>query len=265
MQDNVYYKKGLQKEVADTHSWRNVENSMAFMIKHINANHSILDVGCGPGTITNDLAKKVPNGKVYGIDTIEDLVKLGRDQAKQKQLGNVEYKIGSATSLPFEENTFDIVFAHQVLLHLQDPVSALAEMQRVVKPGGIVCCKDADLSSILIYPENLEEPLKYFFTDLVTGPATVTDGGRKLKSHALKAGFEKSKISFSSSVWSISTDEDRKWFRKMYEARLDKAGEGAKFTKNEVRKAWSDWCGNEEAVMIMVHGEIVCEKVKKQE
>ena len=66
MQDNVYYKKGLQKEVSDTHSWRNVENSMAFMIKFINANHSILDVGCGPGTITNDKEKKVPNGKVYG-------------------------------------------------------------------------------------------------------------------------------------------------------------------------------------------------------
>ena len=112
MQDNVYYKKGLQKEVSDTHSWRNVENSMAFMIKFINANHSILDVGCGPGTITNDLAKKVPNGKVYGIDTIEDLVKLGREQAKQKQLRNVEYKFGSATSLPVEDDTFDIVLAH---------------------------------------------------------------------------------------------------------------------------------------------------------
>jgi SAM-dependent methyltransferase len=260
MQDNVYYKKGLQKEVSDTHSWRKVENSMEFMIKYVNANHSVLDVGCGPGTITNDLARLVPNGKVCGIDTIEDLVQLGREQARQKLLENVEYRVGSATSLPFEDNAFDVVFAHQVLLHLPDPVSALVEMRRVVKPGGVICCKDADLRSILIYPENLEEPLKYFFTDLVVGPATVTDGGRRLKSHALKAGFEKSKISFSSSVWTLSKDEDREWFRKMYAARLDSAGEGRNITKDEIRKAWLDWSGDEEAVMIMVHGEMVYKK-----
>lgn len=95
---------------------------------------------------------------------------------------------------------------------------------------------------------------------MVRGPATVTDDGRKLKNHALKTGFEKSKISFSSSVWTISTDENREWFRKVYEARLDSAGEGTEFPKDEIRKAWLDWCGNKEAVMIMVHGESACEK-----
>jgi ubiquinone/menaquinone biosynthesis C-methylase UbiE len=115
----------------------------------------ILDVGCGPGTITADLAKVVPEGHVIGIErSAEDVLQNARDEAAAQGITNVTYSIGDVLSLSFPDNSFDIVHAHQVLQHVSDPVLALKEMVRVAKPGGIVAARDTDFSAMTWYPES---------------------------------------------------------------------------------------------------------------
>jgi ubiquinone/menaquinone biosynthesis C-methylase UbiE len=115
----------------------------------------ILDVGCGPGTITADLAKLVPEGHVTGIErSAEDVLQKARDEAAAQGITNITYAIGDVLSLSFPDNSFDIVHAHQVLQHVSDPVLALKEMVRVAKPGGIVAARDTDFSAMTWYPES---------------------------------------------------------------------------------------------------------------
>jgi ubiquinone/menaquinone biosynthesis C-methylase UbiE len=114
----------------------------------------ILDVGCGPGTITADLAKLVPEGHVTGIErSAEDVLQAARDQAAAQGISNITYAIDDVLSLSFPDNSFDVVHAHQVLQHVSDPVLALKEMYRVVKPGGIVAARCGDFSAMACYPE----------------------------------------------------------------------------------------------------------------
>lgn len=262
MGDNFYYSKGFQREISDTHSWRNVENSLHFMLEYIRESSSILDVGCGPGTITVDLASRVPNGKVIGIDTFEDLVLQGQLKALELNLKNITFEVASATSLPYENDSFDIVIAHQVLLHLADPKAAFEEMRRVVKPGGVVCCKDAELDSLFVSPLILEAPIRYYFLEKATGEHTSIKGGRDNKAIALACGFNDENTKVSCSTWCFSSTHERAWFSNMHKQRLSKIEQYDKdnFTKDEIFKAWNRWANESGAVLVLCHLELICTK-----
>lgn len=262
MSDNFYYSKGFQKEISDTHSWRNVENSLHFMLDHIRESSNILDVGCGPGTITVDLACRVPNGKVIGIDTFEDLVVHGQRKALELNLKNITFEVASATALPYEDNSFDIVIGHQVLLHLADPKAAFEEMRRVLKPGGVVCCKDAELDSLFISPLEVEAPIRYYFLRKAAGKHTSIKGGRDNKAIALSCGFNDENIKVSCSTWCISTTNERAWFSNMYKQRLLKIEQYDKddFTKDEIFSAWDRWANDSGALLVLCHLELICTK-----
>ncbi|CCE72440.1 Piso0_000008 [Millerozyma farinosa CBS 7064] len=262
MSDNSYYSKGFQKEVSDSHSWRNVENSLGFMLDYIKESSNILDVGCGPGTITVDLASHVPKGHVTGIDTYEDLILQGQQKASDSKQENVFFRVASATSLPFEDNSFDVVVAHQVLLHLADPEAAFREMRRVVKPDGVVCCKDAELDSLFVFPMALEPPIKYYFLNKATGAHTSTKGGRKNKSIALACGFAVENTKLSCSTWCFSSDHERMWFSDMHKKRMSciSSSGGDDFSKTEIMDTWDQWAKNPNALLVLCHIEIICRK-----
>ncbi|KAF8495023.1 S-adenosyl-L-methionine-dependent methyltransferase, partial [Gautieria morchelliformis] len=95
----------------------------------------ILDVGCGPGTITADL---VPKGHVTALEYAPEVLTQTRSTAALRGFTNIEFVVGDVNGLDFPDGTFDVVHAHQVLVHVGDPVQALREMRRVAKPGGIV-------------------------------------------------------------------------------------------------------------------------------
>lgn len=87
---------------------------------------SILDVGCGPGSITTDLARKVPKRRVVGVEYVSNPLYGARALACSKGVTNVKFDVGDMHNLP--ENTFDVVHAHQVLQNIADPVQAFKEM-----------------------------------------------------------------------------------------------------------------------------------------
>lgn len=262
MLDNVYYKEGIREEVSKTHEWRTAVNSLGFALKYVKPADRILDVGCGPGSITNDLAQYVPQGEVIGVDTEPQLIDEATKGANLNELKNVKFEVGSAMSLPFNDSSFDVVFAHQVLLHIPDLRAALMEMRRVAKKGGIVCCRDADLDSLLVYPRQFEDPIKNFFVSKSKRNTTSIVGGRELKHTAINAGFLSDNISYSCSNWCIAEADQREWFRKLYADRVDACQDNEEdlYSKNEIQESWKSWASAEDGVLVLMHGEIICRK-----
>ncbi|MGO2113140.1 MAG: methyltransferase domain-containing protein, partial [Pseudoclavibacter sp.] len=147
------YVHGHHASVLASHSTRTAENSCAYLLAELQPGASVLDVGCGPGSITLDLAERVgAEGRVTGIDAAATAIDAGRDAALARGDDRTRFEVGDVYALQYPDASFDVVHAHQVLQHLGDPVAALREMSRVAKPGGIVAARDADYATMAWYP-----------------------------------------------------------------------------------------------------------------
>jgi ubiquinone/menaquinone biosynthesis C-methylase UbiE len=145
MASREHYTHGHHESVLRSHSWRTVANSAAYLSPHLTPGLRVLDVGCGPGTITAEFADRVgldsSGGSVVGMDASAEVVALASDAASRP---NLTFAVGDVYAIDAPDDAFDIVHAHQVLQHLADPVAALREMWRVCRPGGVVAARDAD-------------------------------------------------------------------------------------------------------------------------
>ena len=112
----------------------------------------VLDVGCGPGSITLDVANAVVPGTAVGIDPSEEATNQARELAAERQVDNVTFQVGDTYGLEFPDETFDITYSHNVLVWIRDPVRALEEQKRVTKPGGWVIGAISDWGTRLVYP-----------------------------------------------------------------------------------------------------------------
>ncbi len=122
---NSEYAHGHQPAVLRSHSWRTVLNSAQYVVPFIAADSEILDIGCGPGSLTNDFGSKCPQGSVIGVDISEKVVEIAEASGHRE---NVSFAVIDAYHLPYADNSFDVVHAHQVLQHVNDPVALLSVM-----------------------------------------------------------------------------------------------------------------------------------------
>ena len=129
---------------------RTAEVCAAFLLPRLRPDSEILNVGCGPGTVTAGLARR--SGRVMGLDMSAEMVEEARRHAADCGLDNASFQVGSAYDLPWDDDSFDVVYAHQVLQHLPDPVRALREARRVLRPGGLVAVRDSDYGTMLHAP-----------------------------------------------------------------------------------------------------------------
>lgn len=122
----------------------------------------VLDVGTGPGFVAAELAAAVgPSGWVCGVDISEPMLSLAR--AHCQQMPWVDFRPGEATRLPFAEGQFDIAVCSQVLEYVRDLPAALAEMHRVLCPGGRALILDTDWESLVWHstdPERMARVLR---------------------------------------------------------------------------------------------------------
>ena len=260
------YTHGHHDSVLRSHRWRTVENSAAYLVPHLEPGTSVLDVGCGPGTITVDLAARVAPGEVVGVDTSEAVLEQARAAAAEAGAA-VTFRTGDATALPFPDASFDVVHAHQVLQHLSDPVAALREMRRVTRPGGVVAVRDADYAAMTWYPPSagLDEWLALYH-EVTAANAAEADAGRRLLSWALAAGFPAEQLVPSAGVWCYATPSERAWWSDLWAERVTSSA----FAEQAVRygladdvalealaEAWRAWGGQEAGWFSVLHGELV--------
>lgn len=185
------YTHGYHESVLRSHRRRTAENSAGYLLPYLVPGLSVLDVGCGPGTITVDLAARVVPGSVTGVEPTDDALSLARAEAQLHRLSNISFTTSDVHKLDFPDDAFDVVHAHQVLQHVADPVRALQEMRRVCTPGGIVAARDADYSGFIWFPKL---PALDRWLDLYERAARANggepDAGRRLLSWARAAGFD---------------------------------------------------------------------------
>jgi len=123
---------------------RSLQREGAFVVPLLKPGMRVLDCGCGPGSITLDIARRVSPGEVVGIDFDANQIPFAQQLAVERGVGNVRYQVADAQALPFQDETFDLVFSHALVEHLPDPLRAAREMKRVLRPGGIVALRAPD-------------------------------------------------------------------------------------------------------------------------
>jgi len=131
---------------------RTAAREAAFLLPHLRSGMRLLDVGCGPGTITLGLAEAVAPGSVAAVDLQKNLVNRARVLASERSVHNVSFSVANVYNLPFHSRTFDAAFAHAVLMFMGDPIAALTEIRRVLRPGGFVGLRDPDIGGTFHVP-----------------------------------------------------------------------------------------------------------------
>lgn len=261
------YTHGYSDSVLRSHRWRNAENSAGYLLPHLATGQRVLDIGCGLGTITLDLARRVAPGQVTGLDREERLLPQARAAARQAGIGNVTFVAGDAYHLDYPDRSFDVVHAHQVLQHLSDPVAALAEMRRVCAPGGWIAVRDADYAAMTWYPADarLDRWLE-LYRQVAHRNRAEPDAGRRLLSWAHAAGLQDT--TGSASVWCHCSDEERSWWGGLWAERItgsalaDQAvayGLATRPELAELAEGWRHWARQEDGWFAILHGEILAQ------
>ncbi len=198
---------GHHASVLRTYDRRTADNSAAYLLPALRPGMTLLDVGCGAGSITVDLAERVAPGRVVGLDTSAEALLRARDLAAERAVP-VEFLLGDALAVGLPDDSVDVVHAHQVLQHLADPVAALREMRRVCRPGGLVAARDADYAAMVWWPQ---EPALQAWRELYCRVSRAAggepDAGRRLLSWARAAGF--SDVTATASTWCYADPDAR--------------------------------------------------------
>ncbi|KAF8838655.1 methyltransferase-UbiE family [Paxillus ammoniavirescens] len=270
MSRGATYSHGHHESVLRSHSWRTAQNSAGYLLRYLKPTMHILDIGCGPGTITADFARLVPQGNVTGIDYgASGVLDNARKYAADLGITNIHFQNGDICNLEdIPDNTYDVVHCHQVLQHVGDPVQGLREMKRVAKPGGLVAVREADSKAFAWFPESdTMDDFMELYQKVARMNHTEPDAGRRLVSWALAAGFKRGDIDATAGTWCYSTPEERVWWSDMWADRtvhstfatqaVDK-GLATEQKLERLAQHWREWGKKEDAWYALLHGEIVC-------
>jgi SAM-dependent methyltransferase len=246
-------------------TWRSVTNSAAYLTPRLRPGLSLVDVMSGPGTITVDLARRLTPGAVLGVDSSPERVAQGAGLAFDEGVRNVEFVVGDVYDLPVADASVDIVHAHQVLQHLANPVAALREMRRVLKPGGLVAARDACYGGVTWYPKlpGLAEWLRVY-RSVHSFSGGDPDAGAVLKAWAREAGF--TEVTSSATVWCFASQPEREWWGGSWAERVTEpdflapaieSGAARLADLHEIGAAWQQWVQDPDGWFGLPHGEIL--------
>lgn len=175
----------------------------------LHAGMRVLEVGCGTGAVVREVAVKVTPGEVTGIDREEAQVETARQLATEQGLRNVHFLQGDASTLDFPDASFDAAYCRFVLEHVLNPAGVLAEMSRVVKPGGWVCAYEWEAGSFTNYPEFAAIALAwqsiYRWQEALGGDPWI---GRKLYGLFRQSALEE--VRAEGRVWTITAQDQEK-------------------------------------------------------
>lgn len=266
--ESAVYTHGHHESVLRSHRWRTAANSAAYLVPELRPGMRLLDVGCGPGTITADLAELVaPGGRVTAVDAAEDVLEQAAAHVKERGLaGAVDFAVADVHALDFPDDSFDLVHAHQVLQHVGDPVRALREMRRVCRPGGVVAVRDADYAAMTWYPAApaLDE-WQSLYRRVARANGGEPDAGRRLRAWAREAGF--TDVTCSATAWCYATPEETAWWSALWADRTTasayadiavRGGHATAGALDAIAGAWHAWGAHPDAWFSVLNGELLC-------
>jgi ubiquinone/menaquinone biosynthesis C-methylase UbiE len=283
------YTHGHHESVLRSHTWRTAENSAGYLLGELRPGMELLDIGCGPGTISIDLAARVAPGRVLGLDREAQVIEQAErflsesnacnagnagdsgDSGNAGNAGNarnVSFVVGDVYGLELEDDSFDVVHAHQVLQHLTDPVKALNEMRRVLRPGGQVAVRDSDYGAKIWAPQDERLDRWMALYHLVTKANNAeADAGRFLPGWVRAAGF--GDIRVSSSTWTFADPETCRWWGELWADRVQlssfaEQAVGYGFADAaelaSIAEAWRRWSVDPGAMIVIIGVEVLARK-----
>jgi ubiquinone/menaquinone biosynthesis C-methylase UbiE len=258
------YTLGHHDSVLAVHRWRTIANSAAYLEPELIAGRTLLDVGCGPGTVTVEFGERLGDENVVGVDMADAALAAARAFADTAGSA-VRFERADALALPFDADSFDIVHTHQTLQHVPDPVAMLRSMARVARPGGIIAARETDYGATTWYP--LLPALAHWlelYRRVHRATSGEPDAARHLVAWARAAGLQSLRVSGSS--WVFATPEQRAWWGGAWAVRAVESDfakhaiDGGHATTNELQRisaAWREWADHDDAWFSMTHGELL--------
>ncbi len=185
------YTPGYSPNAVDFMSKRSFDSHGEFFAAYLTTGVSVLDCGCGPGSITLGIATRIYPGRVVGVDLSASQILRASDIASSHSIGNVAFQTADCYFLPFAGDSFDRIFSHALFEHLSDPVLAFRELHRAVKPDGIIGVCSPDWGGFILSPPSRElSDAVAAYTALQSKNGGDVEAGRKLAIHLAAAGFE---------------------------------------------------------------------------
>jgi SAM-dependent methyltransferase len=224
---------------------------------------SLLDVGCGEGWITRDLARLVAPGQVTGIDASAEVI--GRARAGGDIPDNLRFETADLFHLDGRVGPFDVVHAHQVLHHLSDPAGAVRALARVTRPGGLISDREGDYGAAWWYPAS-DGWRTWQRTFIEVGQSEGEDLtiGRQLRRVAREAGLDD--VTVSASVWTYPgfespADVARSWAERLTQPRFaglaEAAGVAGQAALRHAAAELRAWAEHPDAFFAHPQGEII--------
>jgi SAM-dependent methyltransferase len=225
----------------------------------------LLDVGSEPGTITADLADRVAPGSVTAVEVTGGALAITRAEVERRGCSPVSFVVADVHDLPMPSGSFDVVHAHQVLQHVADPVSALRELMRVCRPGGLVAVRDGDYGGFTWYPELAGlERWRELYSAAARANGGEPDAGRRLLAWAHAAGA--TNVAASGSLWCYADPAAREAWGGMWADRIvgsavaeQLVGDGlaTRSELEQVADVWREWAADPDGWISIPHGELL--------
>ena len=256
---------GFSEEMLEALRRATAETSAAYLLPYLRPGLRVLDFGCGPGTISVGLAKAIAPGELHGVDMEESQVELARTVAEANGRDNATFHVGDVAHLPFDDAYFDVAHCHNVLMHIPDTQAVLAEVKRVLKPGGIIGCREMICESSFTHPDfGVIRKSWDMFEDLLAADDGHPQMGKELKRHLVEAGFENVRMTASVDIYSSPEDIAfiyefaNKWFLspEITEAAI-MYGASTRELCDAIRRAYDRWKDHPGALCGLIFGEAV--------
>lgn len=232
MTDTEQYSGGYATQTLNEFFKRSLDQEGRFFKDYIKAKQTVLDVGCGPGSLSLQLAEIVgAAGFVHAVD-------IQSQQFPTEHSENIAFQAASIYQLPFEECTFDAILAHAILYHLADQDSALLELKRILKPGGLLGIRDAEFAGDVCFPEvnNLDLAWQIIESCFAHTGSDIFYG-RKQSGSLMKAGFELVALSASYDIFCDPVGYSPKGFALFWQDYMHRHGLNSGYTAEQISTA----------------------------
>ena len=259
------YTHGHHASVVAQHARRTAERDAAYLLPHLRPGERLLDIGCGPGTITTGLARAVAPGETIGIDLVPAVLDEAREHAESTGVTNARFEEASVYALPYDDGAFDAVHAHQVMQHLGRPVDALREALRVLRPGGVIGIRDSDYATMIHsphYPE-LDRWLELYHA-VTKRNGVEADAGRNVPAWLRAAGCDDIAVTGSGVVFATREEVlnwGDSWAQRIVEsavaAQALEYGLATRADLEAISDGWRRWARDPDALFMYMNVECV--------